>query len=351
MKKFLFTLLMLLMTALLVAGCGGQAAQPKASEPLIVEEETETTQESPAADDAAETDEVAETNTNEGGKPTIALVMKTLTNPFFVEMEKGARQAEEEFGITLLVRTGAQETSIEQQISIIKDLVDEQVDAIVIAPADSKELIPALKEAQDAGIVIINVDNRLDPEIAENVGLVDVPFISVDNEQGAYLSAQYISEQVTEPTDAIILEGIRTAGNAEDRKNGAIRAFDENENITVVVMETANWKIDEAYQVTKKIFEEHPNVEVIFCANDMMAFGAMQYLEEAGKSDVLVAAYDALEDAKQAIRDGKLQATIDQQAALQAYTGVEFALKALDGEELESETIVDVLLVTSENVD
>ena len=81
---------------------------------------------------------------------TIGLVMKTLTNPFFVEMEKGARQAEKDFGINLVVRTGAQETSIEQQITIVRDLIKENVDAIVIAPADSSELIPVLKEAQDA---------------------------------------------------------------------------------------------------------------------------------------------------------------------------------------------------------
>jgi ribose transport system substrate-binding protein len=173
----------------------------------------------------------------------------------------------------------------------------------------------------------------------------------VDNEQGAYLSAKYISDQVDSPAEAIILEGIRTAGNAEDRKNGAVRAFDENENISVVAMETANWKIDEAYQVTTELFNQHPDVSVIFCANDMMAFGTIRYLQENGKDEVLVAAYDALEEAKQAIRDGTLQSTIDQQAALQAYTGVQFAIEALDGEEHPPETLVDVLLVTADNVD
>ena len=78
------------------------------------------------------------------GKYTIALVMKTLTNPFFVEMEKGARQAETELGINLIVKTGAQETSFEQQITIIEELIKEKVDAILIAPADSVQIIPVL---------------------------------------------------------------------------------------------------------------------------------------------------------------------------------------------------------------
>ena len=282
---------------------------------------------------------------------TIALVMKPLTNPFFVEMEKGGRQAEAEFEVELVVKTAAQETSIEQQIEIVDELIREMVDAIVIAPGDSLELIPVLKKAQDAEIVVINIDNRLDPEFSEKVGLVDVPFISVDNEQAAYLSAKYISDQITSPTDVAILEGIRSALNADARKNGALRAFSENPNITIVVMETAHWKIDEGYEVTKEIFSNYPNVGALFCANDMMALGAINYLKETSQSDVLVAAYDALDEAEQALRDGTLQVTIDQQAAYQGYLGVEYAVRTLNGESFPAETLVDVLTVTAETLE
>lgn len=327
--------MLLLLTTLLIASCG--PAAPEASEPFIIIQE-----------DTIVPDATLEPTPQE---ITIALVMKTLTNPFFVEMEKGARKAEKELGITLLVRTGAQETSIEQQISIIKELIKESVDAIVIAPADSKELIPVLKEAQDAGIVIINVDNRLDQEISRNLGLTNVPFISVDNEQGAYLSAKYISDQITSPTKVMILEGIRSASNAQDRKNGALRAFSENSNITVVATETANWKIDEAHEVVVRLFKKHPDIGAVFCANDMMAFGVIRFLEETEKTSVLVAGYDALEEAREFIRTGQLQATIDQQAALQAYTGVQYAVRALQNEKLPPETMVDVLPVTTETLD
>jgi len=90
--------------------------------------------------------------------------MKTLTNPFFVEMEKGARRAEKDLNIALKVKTAAQETSIEQQIQLVEDLVAAKVDAIVIAPGDSQRLVPTLKKAADAGINIVNIDNRLDPQ-------------------------------------------------------------------------------------------------------------------------------------------------------------------------------------------
>jgi ribose transport system substrate-binding protein len=312
-------------------GCG----QPTPDTSLLAPQETNAT--------------VSPPETQATHKYTIALVMKTLTNPFFVEMEKGARQAETELGVNLIVKTGAQETSFEQQITIIEELIQEKVDAILIAPADSVQIIPVLKKAREAGIVIINIDNQLDPQAMEKIGLTDVPFISVDNEHGAYLSAQFISQQVKTPTQALILEGIPTARNAQERKNGALKAFGENPNIQVVASETAHWKIDEAYSLSAQLFQKYPEVKLVFCANDMMALGLLQYLKENNKNDVLVASYDALEDAREMIRAGRLQATIDQQAALQAYTGVQLAIRALKGEKLPLVTLLDVLLITKEN--
>lgn len=280
----------------------------------------------------------------------IALVMKTLTNPFFIEMEKGARRAETELGVQLIVKTGAQETSIEQQIAIVDELIADKVEAIVIAPGSSTELIPVLKKAQDAGIKIINIDNRLDPQVSKTNGLVNVPFISVDNAKGAYLAVKQVTAQMNAPTEALILEGIRTAQNAIDRKTGAERAFAENPNLKLVASETANWKIDEAHDVTAKLLQAHPNARVIFAANDMMALGAIQYLDEAKRKDVLVIGYDALDEAKRALRDGTLQATIDQQADRQGYLGVQYAVRALQGETLPPETLVDVRVITKDNV-
>ncbi|MCX6079066.1 MAG: sugar ABC transporter substrate-binding protein [Chloroflexi bacterium] len=288
--------------------------------------------------------------TNPAQTLKIALVMKTLTNPFFVEMEKGARRAETEFGIQLIVKTAAQETSIQQQIEIVGELVKQKVDAIVIAPGDSKELIPALKKAQDAGIKVVNIDNQLEAELSKKLGLVNVPFISVDNEKGAYLSAKYVSDMIKTPTNVILLEGIREARNAQDRLAGAKRAFQENPNITIFKSESANWKIDEARDVTARLFEANPEIGAIFCANDMMALGAVQYLEEQKLSNVLVAGYDNLEEAQQAIKDGKMISTIDQQAALQGYMGVVNAIKLINGETVPLVTFVDVILMTKDNV-
>ena len=277
----------------------------------------------------------------------IGLVMKTLTNPFFIEMEKGARRAEKELGIALTVKTAAQETSIEQQIQLVNDLVAAKVEAIVIAPGDSLSLIPALKKAVDAGIKVINIDNRLDPDALKQVGLGAMPFVGVDNEAGAYKAGQFLVTNVKTATQAAILEGIRSADNARQRMEGARRALSENKQIKLVASETANWKIDEAYAVSKVLFTKHPDVKLLFAANDMMAMGASKYLQESGKSNVKVVGFDALSEALTEVKAGHLAATVDQQAAEQGYQGVALALRMIKGEAVAPVTMIETRLVTA----
>ena len=289
-------------------------------------------------------------STKENKELKIALVMKTLTNPFFVAMEKGGRQAEKEFGIKLIVKTGAMETSIEQQIGIIEELITMKVDAIVIAPGSSTELVGVLKKAQDANIKIVNIDNRLDADLSQKMGLVKVPFISVKNDEGAYLSAKYIADMLQTPANVGIIEGIRTADNAQARKKGAQKAFAENANLKVVASETANWKIDEAYSVASTMFESHPDLKAVFCANDMMALGVIQYLKDSKKKDVLIAAFDNLDDAKTALQEGTMAVTIDQQADIQGYTGVKYAIDMIHGKTVAPETYISVKVVTKKEL-
>ena len=309
----------------ILAGCGA----PKDSKPLVVPGKT------------AQTENAKST----AGQKNIALVMKTLTNPFFVEMERGARRAEKELGINLIVKTGAQETSVDQQIAIVEELIKRKVDAIVIAPASSIELIPVLKKAQDVGISLINIDNRLDRDVAKKVGLRDIPFISVDNEKGAYLAAQVISERLTTAADVLVIEGIRSAKNAQERSAGTLRALKEKPNLRVIAVDTANWKIDEAYEVTKRRFVQNPSIAAVICGNDMMALGALRYLREANRNDVLVGGFDALEEARKAVNEGRMLVTVDQQADMQGYQGVKMAWQKISSEPVSAETLIDVKLV------
>ncbi len=333
-----------------VSGAVGRSARRAIAAVVLVLALAACEEATPPAQQAAGSEAAADETTV---VPRVALVMKTLTNPFFLKMEQGARRAADELGAELVVRTGAQETSIEQQIAIVDELVADTVSAIVIAPGDSVRLIPAVRRAREAGIPVVNIDNRLDPDFLARAGLTDVPFVSVDNEAGARLATRRLvasgAAAPERPAAAFVLEGIRGADNAEARRRGAVSGFEEA-GVPIVASESANWKIDEAYDVTKRVLMAHPEITHLFAANDMMALGASRYLRDAGRFDVRVAGFDALEEARQAIATGELQASIDQQADVQGYTGVDYALRLLRGESVPAETMIDVLVVDAETL-
>lgn len=279
--------------------------------------------------------------------PRIGLVMKTLTNPFFIEMERGARRAERVLGVELIVRTASQETSIEQQIQIVEDMIRLGVDGIVIAPGDSVRLVPILKKAVTDGIKVINIDNRLDPKMIFEADMPPIPFVSVDNEAAAYLAAQTLVAASEGRAKAAIIEGIRSADNARQRMEGAKRAFASHPEVELVASESANWKIDEAREVARRIFAEHPDIQIVFAANDMMGLGVLQYLRESNRSEVKVGGFDALAEAIEEVRHGQMEVTVDQQAAEQGFKGVELALRQLNGEVVPDITLVESQLVTA----
>lgn len=283
-------------------------------------------------------------------QPVIALILKTQTNPFFAEMEKGARRAEKEYSIKLKTSGGSQETSVQEQIELVEGSIAAKVDAIIISPSDSTLLVPVVKRAQDAGIRIINIDNSLDQKDMQNHHMQPIPLVSVDNETGSYRVVKSVLRQYAQPVEAAIIEGMSGAENGRLRVEGASRAFRENRLIKIVAHDSAHWKIDEAYGVAKNMFAAHPNIHVLFCANDLMALGAGQYIVDSGRKNVQVIGYDALEKAKQAIRSGKLAATVDQQAAEQGYQAVVFAVRALKGEKIPEIFLVDTKIVNAQSL-
>ena len=100
-------------------------------------------------------------------KPTVALVMKSLANEFFATMAEGARrhQAANAATYDLAVNGIKNETDLAEQVNLVEQMIAQQVNAIVIAPADSRALVAVLKRARDAGILVVNIDNKLDPGV------------------------------------------------------------------------------------------------------------------------------------------------------------------------------------------
>lgn len=275
----------------------------------------------------------------------VAMVLKSFTNPFFVEMAKGARQAQQESGIDLDIKAATPDTSVEQQVRLVKSQIAAGVQAIVISPVDTRLIVPVLKTAHDAHIKIVNIDERLDPDALAAHGLPPVPYIGVDSEQGAYQAAKFMADQISRPTEVAIIDGVPGTFTATERHRGAQRAFQEKSHLRLVNAGAANWKAEEAYALAGRLFKLHPKLGAVYCANDLMAIGVIQYLNETGNSKVLVGGFDALEEARGAIRAGQMVVTVDQRASQQGYEGIMAAVKLLGGEAVSQRVMVETQLV------
>lgn len=284
------------------------------------------------------------------GVHKIALVMKASSNPFFARMEQGARQAADSLNVELLVGTITKETDIDQQIAIIENMIVQAVQAVLIAPADSRAIVNVLKKARNQGIRIINVDNRIDAETANAAALKIDCYVGVDNEEGGRMAGEYLVKLMKGKGKVAMLEGIRGVDNAEARKRGFLQSL-ENTKIELVASQSANWAQDQGLDVFANMLQANPGITGLFCANDMMALGAIQAIEQAGKTgEIFVTSYDNLKAAREAIRQGKLHATIEQHPELMGYESVVLANQLLSGQQIPGEKLVQLDLVTREHM-
>ncbi|WP_339467183.1 sugar ABC transporter substrate-binding protein [Pseudomonas capeferrum] len=267
-------------------------------------------------------------------KPKVALVMKSLANEFFRTMEDGAKDYQKAHASDFdLVANGIKnETDTGEQIRIVENMVNSGVKALVIAPADSKALVSAVKKAMDKGVVVINIDNRLDPELLKSKG-ISVPFVGPDNRKGARMVGDYLAQQKLKAGDQVgIIEGVSTTTNAQQRTAGFKDAMDAAQ-MKIVAVQSGNWEIDKGNAVAAAMLNEYPELKALLAGNDSMALGAVSAVRAAGKAGkVQVVGYDNINAIKPMLEDGRVLATLDQAASQQAVFGIQAALKMINGE-------------------
>lgn len=297
-----------------------------------------------ASEDAGSGREITE-------RPTVALIMKSLANEFFVTMADGAREHQVSHAdeYQLIVNGIKNEIDLAQQVALIDQMIASGADAIVIAPADSKALVPALSRAAEAGIVVVNIDNRLDAEILEEYDLT-IPFVGPDNFMGAQAVGQYLAEQLTAGQQVAILEGVTTAYNSQRRTAGFLKAMLDG-GLEVVAQQSAQWDQTQAVAVTSGILVQHPDLAAILCANDNMALGAVAAVTQAGKSEqIKIIGFDNISAVQNLIKEETVLATVDQHAGLLAVYGIEYALAALTSGTVMADKSTPVDLVTADTL-
>lgn len=266
-------------------------------------------------------------------KPTVALIMKSLANEFFVTMAAAAEVHQEQHQdvYDLIVNGIKNESDLAQQVALVDQMIGIGVDAIVIAPADSKVLVPALARARENGIHVVNIDNRLDGEVLAEYDLA-IPFIGPNNRSGARDAATFALEQLPEGTNVVILEGVTTAQNAIERRLGFEDAV-ASHGANLVTKQSALWDQTKAAEVTAAILVRHPNVQLILAANDNMALGAASAVSFADLDhDVSIVGFDNITAIHPLLRDGRVLATVEQYGDQFAVNGIELAIEMINGQ-------------------
>lgn len=279
------------------------------------------------------------------GDPKIVIILKGLTTSYWYSVKKGAEDASKDLGIDVDILAPIQADNNEQQIQLLEEAVGKKYDVIAISPADSKGIIPGIELANEAGIPIVNYATSIigDVEIASAMRIEDY--------DAQYKVTEFLADKIQEG-EVIILEGIAGQQNALDKVEGAKAALANYPGITLVASQTANWVRNEAFTVTQNLLQAHPNLKGIIACNDDMAVGAAEAVDQAGKAgEIYISGMNSAVFALEALKEGRIYATIDIMAYELGYTAIETAFKIVNDEPYETNQTLETELVTQENVD
>ncbi len=255
---------------------------------------------------------------------TMAIVVSTLNNPFFVTMKDGAEAKAKELGYKLIVLDSQNDPS--KELSNVEDLTVRGVKAILINPTDSDAVSNAIRMANRSNIPVLTLDR------GASRGDV-VSHIASDNVVGGEMAGNYIMEKVGQKAKVIQLEGIAGTSAARERGEGFMNSVKANE-MELLATQPADFDRTKGLNVMENLLAANPDVQAVFAQNDEMALGALRAVQASGK-DIMIVGFDGTDDGIAAVKRGKLAATVAQQPDMIGALGVETADKVLKGDKVE----------------
>ncbi len=283
----------------------------------------------------------------------VGAVIITMANPFWVTVKDGYENAGKELGIKMDVQAAPQENSVAAQLDVLENMVAKGYNAIVAHSITRHNLIPGLVKATQKGIPVITDSIRVDMKAAVEAGAKPIDIALVDFHAQGKIGGTYLAEKIASKGGGkvAIIEGLPGAPQSEARRDGAKEAFGGFSSIQVVSVQPANWDRQKAYDVATNLLQAHPDLKGIMCANDVMALAAVEAVEARGKKDeVLVVGVDFIAQAKEAITQGRLAASVAQAPFIIGELCARAAVKAALGQSVPRELYIPVVLVHRDNV-
>lgn len=328
---------LILLLALLVSACGNN--EKKESNEEGTSKESAENVETNKKEDEISSDSV------EGKEVT--MILKNLTNPFFITVKEGGEDAAKELGIDLTVLAPLAADSNEEQSQMAEQAIVNQVDCLIMCPADSNGIVPAMQKVHEAGIPIIDLNTLIGGD-----EIFWETLVGIENFEAGYQTVEKIAEAMDGEGEFFIIEGTTGAQTSIDRVEGALACLEEYPGIEVVAQQSGEYNRAKAMDVVQNLLQTYPDVKGIYCCNDEMALGTVEALEQANKLEgVIIGGSDGNDDALESIKEGKMSYTSSTNPYQQGYQSVVAAAEVLKGNEVEDFTKVDIAIIGPENVD
>lgn len=273
----------------------------------------------------------------------VGLAMNTLNNPFFVDLKEGAEETAKKEGINLVISDSQGDPG--KQMSEVENLLQQDLDLLILNPVDSDAAAQAVKLANDKDVPVITVDRQASGgEVVSHIGF--------DALKSGNIAAEYLDEALNGSGKVVEIQGILGTNVGRDRSQGFNDYMDGVDGIEIIAKQSANFDRGEALTVMEDILQANKDIDAVYAANDEMAMGALSAIDAAGRlDDIKLIGTDAIDPALDAIREGRMSATIAEPPYFLGRDSVKTAIKVLDGESVEEMILLENTLVTEENVD
>lgn len=274
-------------------------------------------------------------------RPVIGVSLLNLSNELIVTLDQTMEDKARQMGVELIVNDA--QRSAEKQVQQVESFVAQKVDAIILNPCEVEASSPAVEKALAAGIPIVNVNSE--------TRAAPTAFVGSHDEEAGRIAMEYLARRLNGKGNVVMMQGFLGQAAQIERDQGARDVLAKNPGMKLIAVQTAEWDRAKGMTLMEDWLESYGSrIDAVFAENDEMAMGALIALEQAKRKDkVLLAGVDAIPDALQAVRDGRLDATVFQDARGQGNAAVETAVKILRKEPYEKQLFIPFQLVTKDN--
>lgn len=284
-------------------------------------------------------------NENQSGdakKIVVGVTMLSMQNEFVVSVHDEIEKKAEELGVELVVND-AQRSAL-KQVEQVESFIAQKVNAIILNPCEVEASSPAVQKALAANIPIINVNS--------STSATPTAFVGSDDTEAGRIAMRYIAEKLGGKGNVIMIHGYMGQAAQLLREKGAKEVLTQHPDLKLIAEQTGEWDRAKSMSLMENWIQSYGNkINAVFAHNDEMGMGALKALEDVGlKNKVTVVSIDAITDALQAVKSGRLDATVFQNAQQQGGKAIETAVKIVKGEAYEKQVMIPFQLVTRQNV-